>query len=151
VPLYLIRHAAAGRRSSWKGDDADRPLSKRGKEQAASIADHLARSRVSHVLSSPAVRCVQTVTPLAKRAHREVISDKRMAEGARVRDALDVVLSAKNGTVICAHGDLIPAIMQHLADHGMKVLAPQRCQKGSIWEIQLRQGKPAKATYHPPS
>jgi hypothetical protein len=77
--------------------------------------------------------------------------DKRLTEGGPLDDALDVVLRGRNGHLAaCAHGDLIPEIMAELVRRGMKAKAPQRCQKGSVWEIELRAGKPVEATYHPP-
>jgi 8-oxo-dGTP diphosphatase len=150
VPVFLIRHAQAGRRSSWQGVDRARPLSRRGKEEAKRIAKVVGGRRVRRVLSSPAVRCVQTVTPLAADAGVDVEVDKRLREGGTVKGAMELMLKAPDGTALCAHGDLIPAVMQRLADDGMKVDAPQRCQKGSVWEIELHRGRPTRATYHPP-
>ena len=105
---------------------------------------------VRRIAASPAVRCVQTVTPLADEMGLDVEIDKRLREGAPLKGAFDLVLGAPDGAAFCAHGDLIPAVMQYLADRGMKADAPQRCQKGSIWEIELRRGKATRATYHPP-
>ena len=150
MPLFLIRHAQAGRRSSWQGRDSARPLSSRGQVEAKRIAQLLGDRKVRRVVSSPAVRCAQTVTPLADELGLEVEIEKRLREGGSVKGALELVLKANDGTVFCAHGDLIPAVMQRLADAGMKVDAPQRCQKGSVWELELRHGHPVRATYHPP-
>ena len=63
--LYLVRHAKAGGRQEWRGDDRLRPLSKEGRRQADSLARRLARLTTGDLLSSPYLRCVQTVEPLA--------------------------------------------------------------------------------------
>jgi 8-oxo-dGTP diphosphatase len=149
VPVFLIRHASAGSRSRWQGDDSLRPLTSRGKSQAKSVAKLLARRKVTLVASSPFTRCVETVAPLAEKKGLTVERDKRLAEGAELAGALEVVLAADN-QALCLHGDLIPAVMASLVDRGMKAVAPLRCQKGSVWEIDLRHGRPVRAEYHPP-
>jgi 8-oxo-dGTP diphosphatase len=152
--VFLVRHSNAGSRSRWKGDDSLRPLNGRGRQQAQAVADLLAGRGVTKVVSSPATRCVQTVEPLAEVLGLTVKVDKRLAEGGRLDDALDVVLvrrqSSKQSLVICAHGDLIPEIMATFVGRGMRAKAPGRCQKGSVWEIELHGGQPVEATYHPP-
>ena len=40
--LYLVRHAKAGERRLWDGDDLDRPLSPKGWKQADLLATRLA-------------------------------------------------------------------------------------------------------------
>ena len=51
--LYLVRHAKAGDRTAWKGDDRLRPLSKEGRRQADSLARKLARLTTGQIVSSP--------------------------------------------------------------------------------------------------
>ena len=148
--MFLVRHAIAGSRSRWKGDDNLRPLNGRGRQQAQALADLLADRGVTKVVSSPATRCVQTVEPLAEALGLTVRIDKRLAEGASLDDALDV-LRGEASLVLCAHGDVIPEIMATFTKRGMRAIAPQRCQKGSTWEIELRDGRPVEATYHPPA
>ena len=151
VTVFLIRHAIAGSRSRWQGEDSLRPLNARGRQQAAGVAELLAPRGVTRVVSSPATRCVQTVEPLAETLGVEVKLDKRLAEGGRLDDALDVVFARPDHLAACAHGDLIPEIMAELVRRGMQATAPQRCQKGSVWEIELRDGQPVEARYHPPA
>src|SRR5439155_1800023 len=63
--LALVRHADAGSRHDWDGDDAERPLTRRGRRQASRLVELLAPYPVSRIVSSRAARCVQTVEPLA--------------------------------------------------------------------------------------
>ena len=74
MSILVVRHGSAGNRLTWKGDD-DRPLDPRGAAQAASLAEAFADFPVSVVLSSRAVRCQQTVLPLARRTGLEVTPD----------------------------------------------------------------------------
>ena len=43
MEIHLVRHAHAGNRSAWRGDDRVRPLSAKGRAQADAIADALER------------------------------------------------------------------------------------------------------------
>ena len=147
MPVYLVRHAHAGNRSGWRGDDADRPLSDRGHAQAVGLAHLLGVRGIERISSSPARRCIQTVEPLADELGLAVELDKRLSEGSAVREALDLVLGSGPNHVLCAHGDLIPSVMRRLVSQGMRAGSPDRCQKGSVWEIELDHGRPVKARY----
>ncbi len=147
MPVYLVRHAHAGNRAGWRGEDADRPLSDRGHAQAVGLAHRLGVRGIERISSSPARRCIQTVEPLADELGLEIELDERLAEGAAVRGALDLLLCSGPDTVLCAHGDLIPSLMHRLVSQGMRAESPDRCQKGSVWEIELDRGRPVKARY----
>ena len=81
MTLYLIRHAHAGSRSAWGGDDAERPISQRGRAQVDHLVSLLADATPVEVWSSPAVRCVQTVEPIAEAAGRQVDVSDLLFEG----------------------------------------------------------------------
>src|ERR1700722_8479914 len=72
VPLILVRHAAAGSKSEWRGDDELRPLDSRGKQQAKLLAELLRCFGAGRGLSSPAERCLATVRPYAAAVGAEV-------------------------------------------------------------------------------
>ena len=66
VPLILVRHASAGRKADWPGDDESRPLDAQGAADARALAGLLACfAPVARVISSPALRCTETVRPFA--------------------------------------------------------------------------------------
>ena len=72
VPLILVRHASAGRKSDWHSSDETRPLDRRGKKEARLLALLLRCFGVSRVVSSPATRCVGTVRPYARSVGEQV-------------------------------------------------------------------------------
>src|SRR3954451_24978933 len=111
MPLYLVRHAKAGSRSGWVGPDEKRPLSKGGREQADALARTLAEAPVSRVLSSPYVRCVETLTPLACKLGLVVEPNRALAEGRSVSGVLELLAALPDHAVACSHGDLIPAVI----------------------------------------
>ena len=104
----LVRHASAGDRDLWTVEDRLRPLDARGRRQAAALVDLLRPLGVRRVLSSPYVRCVETVEPLAAALELPVEHDDRLAEGAG-HAALELVREA--GVVCCTHGDIVEAVL----------------------------------------
>lgn len=120
-PIVVLRHAKAVPREEWDGADAARPLTARGTKQAAAIVGPLRAFGVRKIISSDAVRCVTTVTPLAAALGKQVTrtsligqdaweegkSDARTVIGKRVR--------ARKPAVLCSHGPVLPNLLHELA------------------------------------
>lgn len=115
----LLRHASAGDRDDWDGDDLHRPLDARGRRQAAELVELLGPFGVTRVLSSPYVRCVATVEPLAAALGLPVEQDDRLAEGAG--DAPRELLH-EDGVVCCTHGDIVYEALGHALKKGEAVV-----------------------------
>jgi 8-oxo-(d)GTP phosphatase len=110
MSLLVIRHASAGEREDWDGDDRLRPLDARGRTQASQLVELLDGYEVSCVLSSPAVRCVQTVEPLAGAGGLEVDVRDELAEERQERDGAELVKSlCGENLAVCVHGGLSEA------------------------------------------
>jgi 8-oxo-dGTP diphosphatase len=112
MAIILARHGSAGKRGAWSGDDRQRPLDARGRKQAEGIASALADRDVDRILSSPYVRCVQTVEPLAAALGLEVEERPELAEGAgpSAPSALLDELADRNA-VLCTHGDVVENLL----------------------------------------
>ena len=155
MTILVVRHGSAGSHLAWEGDDDDRPLDPRGAAQAASLAEAFADFPVSVELSSRAVRCQQTVLPLARRTGLEVAPDPVLCEGASLR-ALRLVETLARGddqndaTVLCSHGDVISEMLHNLMLTGVRTHGNRGCAEGSVWELSCRGGVVTKARYHPP-
>ena len=150
MTVYLLRHARAGRRSAWKGDDVLRPLSKVGRVQALGLLDLLEGAHVEQILSSPYVRCVETVEPLSDDRELEVDVADELAEGAPLENALRLFEKVSGQpTVLCTHGDIVEGLLNHFKANGVK-LGKLRMEKGSVWAFETRKGRLTKATYLPP-
>jgi 8-oxo-dGTP diphosphatase len=151
VPVYLIRHAHAGSRSDWRGDDRDRPLSGKGRAQEKALRDRLRGAAIGRVLSSPSRRCVETVASIAADSGLDVETRDELHEGADADQAVALIERfAADNPVISSHGDLVPKILRRLAAAGMKSKDPNLSQKGSLWVIELNGGRPVKGRYYPP-
>jgi phosphohistidine phosphatase SixA/8-oxo-dGTP pyrophosphatase MutT (NUDIX family) len=151
APAHLVRHAKAGDRSAWQGDHDGRPLSKAGRRQARALVEAFAGQRVDRILSSPAVRCVQTIEPLAEVRGVPVEVRDELGEGAPLDGFLALLdRLAASPTVLSGHGDLIPEAVLTLEDDGLRVGAERAWKKGAIWTLEREGGLFVRATYRPP-
>lgn len=120
-PIVVLRHGKATPREEWKGTDASRPLTDLGRRQARSAVGPLRAFGIRRVVSSDAVRCVDTVVPLAKALRRdirrtELISQDAWEKGhADVRAIVGKRVRARKPAVVCSHRPVIPAVMSELA------------------------------------
>jgi 8-oxo-dGTP diphosphatase len=149
-PFYLVRHAKAGDRSKWTEDDRLRPLSKAGRRQAEALVRSFNGLRFDRILSSPFVRCEQTVRPLALDRGLRIEPAEELAEGAPLEGLLQLVAELDEGAVVvCGHGDLIPATIEHLRDLGVPA-DDGATKKGSTWILEREGGAVVRARYLPP-
>ncbi|MGW0483896.1 NUDIX hydrolase [Nonomuraea sp. NPDC003214] len=111
VPLVLVRHGSAGSRQEWQGDDALRPLDAEGRAQAATLAAVLPAFRPRTVLSSPSLRCVQTLEPYT----RDITRDALLAEESQDPRKTPALVGELTGpAVVCSHGKVLPELIAAL-------------------------------------
>jgi len=133
--LYLVRHAKAGSRSEWVGDDRVRPLSGPGRRQAAALATRLAALSKGDLVSSPYVRCMQTLEPLAVALGTTVRADDRLAEDTGFVGAIALLAEVPDGSVLCSHGDVIPDTIGALERRGCAFAGAPDWRKASVWVL----------------
>jgi phosphohistidine phosphatase SixA len=151
VAIHLIRHASAGKRTG-SSDDFARPLDARGHEQAQAIARLLADSNVDRVLTSPALRCQQTVGALARTCDLKVEVVDWLAEGSSQLAIIRKMMKLGDQDVaLCSHGDVIPEVVRTLEAQGMEINGERGWKKGAIWSIHMRDGTATRAEYLAPS
>jgi 8-oxo-dGTP diphosphatase len=151
MPIYLVRHAKAGERRTWDGDDIDRPLSSAGWRQSAALAERLARKDPSVLLSSPYVRCVQTLEPLGLAIDVPVTIEQRLCEDEPFEPVLDLLGEVPDRAVLCSHGDIIPATIRALVRRGMDVVSEPEWRKASVWVVKRSaRGRFSRAKAWPP-
>ena len=154
MTVLVVRHARAGRRSAWKDDDRLRPLSGRGQQQAKALAVALAdvarkKRRPVEVLSSPWVRCTETVAPLAASLGVDVRQEPALGEG-RAEEALELIAGFTHRTVVvCTHGDVVVATLDWLKGSGVDLGRAPSCPKGSTWVLESRAGRYYVARFLP--
>ncbi len=122
LSLLLIRHARAGDRHAWEGDDRVRPVDERGRLQSDGLVEALAEFKIERIVSSPYLRCVQTVEPLAIALGLEIELDEQL--GATRLHEVEEVLERLRGenVAVCTHGDL-------------PWLGERKFKKGATWVV----------------
>lgn len=134
--VFLVRHAHAGDRARWPGDDAQRPLSEKGWRQAEGLVALLSGQPVGRVLSSPSLRCVQTVEPLARDRGLAVDQVDELLEGADPDDALTLLEEDAGAVVACTHGDIVPGVLDLLRGAGASFAGEMAWPKASTWVLE---------------
>lgn len=148
--ILLVRHAKAGKRNEWRGEDIDRPLEPAGEAQAAQLATLLAMFCPDRIVSAEPVRCIETVRPLAEHLGiatqvDPVFGDESLAASPRASE--DAVLAlAKPGrvTVICSQGTTIP----HLVDRLGRGVRESATRKGAFWALSVVDGTVVSMDYY---
>lgn len=150
MAVYLVRHAKAGSRQAWKGDDALRPLSAPGWEQSRALGKRIAKLQPTRLVSSPYVRCVQTLEPLADGCGLQVTVDDRLGEGSAAGAALDLFLEVPDRAVLCSHGDVIPDLIGALQRMGTAIATAPDWRKATVWVLERSRDAVISATVWPP-
>jgi phosphohistidine phosphatase SixA len=139
LSILLVRHATAGKRKRWHGDDRLRPLDDEGRAQAAELPTALGQFAIDRICSSPYVRCRQTVEPLALALDLEIEERDELTEGAGPDAPLALAFELGERTaVLCTHGDVIVD------------LVGEETEKGSTSVLELVDGRLVRREYLPP-
>ncbi|TFV60401.1 NUDIX hydrolase [Mycobacterium sp. PS03-16] len=149
--VLVVRHATAGSRSRFRGDDRLRPLDKHGRAQAESLVGQLLAFGADTLYAADRLRCVQTVEPLAEELGQTVRTDEALTEEAYSKDKkgtrrrlLDIVTesgAAGRTPVICSQGKVIPDLIAWWCDHEGVKPDTSRNRKGSTWVMSLADGR----------
>lgn len=126
--LHLLRHA----KSSWaddKLDDHDRPLSKRGRRDAETMARHLAETgrKPDLVLCSTAARARETLAPLLERLKpRRILLDRDLylAPGSALLEHVHDTGDEVGTALLIGHNPGLHELALLLADPGSPVELP---------------------------
>jgi broad specificity phosphatase PhoE len=147
---YLVRHGHAGDKGAWQGPDSLRPLSAAGRQEAHGLLTQLRDYPIGRILSSPAVRCQQTVEPLAERRGLRVGTADALGVDADPAGLVALLLDpAASETVLCSHGELIGEALTRLLGQdvdGDRLVWP----KGSTWALTVQDGQVRHRHYLPP-
>ena len=89
--LYLIRHAKAGHRQRWEGPDHVRPLTRSGRRQAEALVEQFRDAPFTRLVSSPYVRCRQTLEPLSRERGLPVEDAGELEEGVGANETFRLI------------------------------------------------------------
>lgn len=137
MAVLLVRHARAGNRRQWEGDDRDRPLTKKGHQQAQRLASLLGPYGPERILSSPYTRCVQTLEPLAAQLALPIEPADELMEGRGVQAVRLLRSLAGQAVVTCTHGDVVHEVLGALAGlDGLSLPRSTTSPKASTWVFE---------------
>jgi 8-oxo-(d)GTP phosphatase len=148
--LLLVRHAKAGSRHDWTGDDDLRPLSNKGKAQADALASLLRLFGPTRAYAAPPDRCAQSIQPLADKLGLSIATEPLLGERDYWRDpeaglARLLELAAGEGVpVVCSQGGVIPDLV-----HALTGRPDPPARKGSTWVLGFSGRHVATADYYP--
>jgi 8-oxo-(d)GTP phosphatase len=147
--VHLIRHAKAKNRQTWLEPDDLRPLTKRGRREADAIAARLAEEPLTRLVSSPSVRCVQTLEPLAVVLDLSIETTDALAEGSDGEQAAELMLSlsAAGPIACCTHGDVLLDVVDLVASAGVPLDRPRSAPVASTWVLTAEDGRFASARF----
>lgn len=151
--MLLVRHAKAGRKARYRGDDRLRPLEKVGRAQAEAMLGLLLAFGPTHVHSADRVRCHQTVAPLADELGLPIVDESTLSEEAYVEDPKTGrkrirEIGQENGIhVVCSQGKVIPPLLKWWAHHDGVKLPAARNRKASVWVLSLLDGRLVAANH----
>jgi len=155
VRVLLVRHGHAGTKEGWSGDDRLRPLDARGRRQAADLVEIIVPLGPSRLVSSPYLRCLQTMEPLADKTGARVEHDEALTPDAADRTMALVRRLARSpasdGIVLCTHGEVMGEVLAVLAGEdrvrlGRRLPGP----KGCAWVLEFDAGRAVGARYVAP-
>ncbi|MDQ2943573.1 MAG: histidine phosphatase family protein [Candidatus Dormibacteraeota bacterium] len=149
--FYVVRHAKAGSRGHWSGDDRLRPLSKKGFKQAAALVAILEPFPITAIYSSPFRRCVQTIEPVARTRELAVKESDSLAEGHGLGGAMEFMGDRKlNQVVLSTHGDIVWELVEVLVKRKVVKAGEGGFEKGSMWVVDIdKKGSFVRARYIP--
>lgn len=137
VQLHLLRHADAGDPGAWRGDDADRPLSDKGRAQAERLGTFLAGIGFAPdvILTSPKLRARQTAEIVATALGLGVRLEDRLAEGfdGETVDAMLADAGSPAQPVLVGHDPDFSELLGYLA--GTDALS---MKKGAFARLDVR-------------
>jgi len=158
--VLLVRHAKAGSRAKWHGEDAQRPLDATGRRQAEGLRHPLRWFGPTSVHAAELLRCTETVAPLAADLGLPVEPEPTLSEETYEKDpeaGLQRVLAAAAAggvTLLCSQGGVIPDLVDQLTARdgvrpGRRAGSKIPARKSSTWALTFAGSTLVAADYYP--
>jgi 8-oxo-dGTP diphosphatase len=149
--VALVRHGDAGDRAEWDDIDILRPLTRKGVRQAEMLVRVLGGISFERLVSSPYLRCVQTLEPLARALTLPIEPNRALAEGAPVGATLELFRKLGDAScVLCSHGDVVGSVCEVMVASGVISEDQVKLRKASTWLLRTERGTIVQAGYIPP-
>jgi phosphohistidine phosphatase SixA len=146
-PLILLRHAEAISRKEWQGGDEDRPLSKKGINQVSTLVKIMSVFNLSEIHTSDAIRCFDTVAPIATSLAMKPIVNSDLSEYTYQKNResanrfIKKMITTDKSILICGHNPIISKIVKKLARDLNMEKEDFSIGKGDAFIIHRKKGK----------
>lgn len=153
--VLIVRHANAGRKSRYHGDDRKRPLDRTGRAQARSLVPQMQAFGATSLYAADRTRCVQTIKPLALALDEPItvessLTEEAYAENPEAAHKRVLEIAALGGTpVICSQGRVIPYLIDWCCSRDGVKPDRSRNRKAGTWVLSLHDGRLVAADHLP--
>ena len=147
IPIVLLRHGQAIAREEWLGDDGDRPLAQLGQIQAVRMLSKYLPFAISEIHTSDAVRCYETVSPMARSLSLNLIYGSELSEYAFAKNkkaALNVIndiIESEVRALVCGHNPVLPGIVKKFIGKKSFKELEHGLLPGEAWILHHRDGE----------
>ena len=147
IPLVLLRHGKAIAREEWEGDDGDRPLAQLGQLQAKRMLSLYLPFGISEIHTSDAVRCYETVVPMARSLNLNVIYWSELSEYAFEKDkkaslkVVQEIIESEARSIVCGHNPVLPGMVAKLIGKKSFKAFDRGLLPGEAWILHHRDGE----------
>jgi 8-oxo-(d)GTP phosphatase len=138
--MLLLRHASAGARLSSPGVDRFRRLDDEGRVAARQLVWSLADREITHIVSSPLARCVESVVPIAQSRGLVVETRWELAPDVALDDLLTLLRDLPDTALACTHREVLEKLVGWDAE----------CEKGGAWTLERSDGELVPTLYLAP-
>jgi 8-oxo-(d)GTP phosphatase len=158
VPLILLRHAKAVKREDWLGEDEDRPLSQQGQLESVRVIQLYRRFGIKRIVSSDAIRCLDTVKPLSfefaipiettSRIREETFKKNRDKVEKFTEKLFDQFREERIPTLICGHNPVLPFMLKIIVKKSDVEIPDYKLQPGDGWIVYIKK-RAKRLDFHP--
>jgi 8-oxo-dGTP pyrophosphatase MutT (NUDIX family)/phosphohistidine phosphatase SixA len=145
--LLIVRHARAGKKRRWKGDDKLRPLDAEGMQQAQRLSAVAPCYGPERIASADLVRCADTVRTVSRELGIPITIEPALGRGAYADNPKATVdwvrrqIDAGGTSLLCSQGEVIPDLLSRLSARSAYRLRHPPTRKGSVWALSFADGK----------
>jgi 8-oxo-(d)GTP phosphatase len=148
APFVVLRHTKALERESWDGPDALRPLNDRGFRDARALVAPFTALGLTRVVTSDAVRCVDSVRPYAAAIRVSLELESVLSEEAYTVQPLGAekltraLLADGARTVVCTHRPVLPEVIAAGTEQAPDLAVSEPLHAGDFLVFHHRGGVP---------
>lgn len=147
IPLILLRHGKAVAREEWDGDDGDRPLAQVGQIQSIRMLAKYLPFAINEIHTSDAVRCYETVSPMARSLKLEMYYWSELSEYAFEKDkkaainVIEDIIESQARALVCGHNPVLPGIVKKFIGKKTFKELEHGLMPGEAWILHHKDGE----------